>query len=91
MKKKIGIWIILIIIGILLLGMLFFAVDTYRIKNDKPPIFAVQYSVLKDGGTTIYIGLGYKIIDYNVIDSYPLHQAVHQKHRLGSWMSGSIQ
>ena len=68
MKKKIGVVIILIIIGILLLGMLFFAVDTYRIKNDKPPIFAVQYSVLKDGGTTIYIGLGYKIIDYNVID-----------------------
>lgn len=68
MKKKIGIVIILIIIGILLLGMLFFAVDSYRIKNDKPPIFAVQYSVLRDGGTTIYIGLGYKIIDYNVID-----------------------
>lgn len=68
MKKKIGIWIILIIIGILLLGMLFFAVDSYRIKNDKAPIFAVQYKVLKDGGTTMYIGLGYKIIDYNIID-----------------------
>lgn len=68
MKKKIGIWIILIIIGILLLGMLFFTVDHYRIKNNKPPIFAVQYSVLKDGGTTMYLGLGYKIIDYNVID-----------------------
>lgn len=68
MKKKIGIVIILTIIGILLLGMLFFAVDSYRIKNDKPPIFAVQYNVLKDGGTTMYIGLGYKIIDYNIID-----------------------
>lgn len=68
MKKKIGIWIILTIIGILLLGMLFFAVDSYRIKNDKPPIFAVQYQVVKDGGTTMYLGLGYKIIDYNIID-----------------------
>ncbi len=68
MKKKIGIVIILIIIGVLLLGMLFFAVDSYRIKNDKPPIFAVKYKVFKDGGTTMYIGLGYKIIDYNVID-----------------------
>ncbi len=68
MKKRIGIVIILIIIGILLLGMLFFAVDSYRIKNNKPPIFAVQYKVLKDGGTTMYIGLGYKIIDYNIID-----------------------
>lgn len=68
MKKKIGIVIILSIIGILLLGMLFFAVDSYRIKNNKPPIFAVQYNVLKDGGTTMYLGLGYKIIDYNIID-----------------------
>ena len=68
MKKKIGIVIILIIIGVLLLGMLFFAVDSYRIKNDKPPIFAVKYKAFKDGGTTMYIGLGYKIIDYNVID-----------------------
>lgn len=68
MKKKIGITIVLIIMGILLLGMLFFAVDSYRIKNNRPPIFAVQYNVFKDGGTTMYLGLGYKIIDYNIID-----------------------
>lgn len=68
MKKKLGIWITLILIGIVLLGMLFFTVDSYRIKQNRPPIFAIQAQVLKDGGTVIYYGLGYKIIDYHTIE-----------------------
>ncbi len=68
MKKKIGAWIIIILIGILLLGILFFTIDSYRIKHNKAPIFAVQYKIVNDGGTVIYLGLGYKIIDYKTIN-----------------------
>lgn len=68
-----------IVIGIIiLLGIIFFTVDYYRLKNNETPIFVVKGIVYRDGGTTEYLGLGYKIIDYNMTNGY-------DEIKFGSW------
>lgn len=58
MLKLITIWLIILVI------------DIVCIKEINRPFFMIRTSTLKDGGTKIYYGLGYKVIDYNVIDGY---------------------
>lgn len=52
---------------LLMLG-LFFSVDYSRAKNNKPPLFAINTEIYKDGGTKEYQGIGYKVLDYNELD-----------------------
>ena len=54
---------------ILLIGMGFitYNIDSKRISGEEKPIFVVPTSVAKDGGTTIYRGLGYKVIRWKMI------------------------
>ncbi|MFN7253403.1 MAG: hypothetical protein ACK4M9_21920 [Anaerobacillus sp.] len=35
---------------------------------DKSPIFSVRTAIYKDGGTQLFVGLGYKVINYNELD-----------------------
>ncbi|OCA84150.1 hypothetical protein A8F94_15620 [Bacillus sp. FJAT-27225] len=42
--------------------------DYFLAKADKPPEFSMLKDVYKDGGTKVYIGLGYKVIDYNQLN-----------------------
>ena len=42
-----------------------YSVDSRLVAHDKSPIFVIPSSVAKDGGTTIYSGLGYKVIGWN--------------------------
>jgi hypothetical protein len=42
--------------------------DYYLAKEDQPPNFCILIDVYKDGGTKLYTGLGYKVIDYNQLD-----------------------
>ena len=37
-------------------------------KEDHPPNFSLLTEVYKDGGTKVYTGIGYKVIDYNQLD-----------------------
>ena len=37
-------------------------------QSDKAPIFAVNTVTYKDGGTKVYMGLGYKVIRYHIIE-----------------------
>ncbi len=77
MKKRIK--ILLIILGvIILLGLIFFAVDYNRVQKQEKPIFCINYSTLRDGGTKEYIGLGYKVIDFNMLNGY-------NEMKIGSW------
>ena len=77
MKK--GIKIFLIILGvIIILGLIFFAVDYSRVQKQEKPIFCINYSTLRDGGTKTYIGLGYKVIDFNMLNGY-------NEMKIGSW------
>lgn len=66
MKK--GLKILLSIIGIIiLLGLIFYTVDYFRIIKNKTPIFCILENEVNDGGTKIYLGLGYKIIDFHKV------------------------
>ena len=72
-KMKKGIKILLIVIGIIIiLGLIFFAVDYSRVKKQEKPIFCIQHpaGVIMDGGTIEYFGLGYKVIDFNRLNGY---------------------
>ena len=69
MKKIVK--IIEVIIGIIiLLGIIFFAIDYNRAKNNEQPMFCVQIDEANDGGTKIYLGLGYKVIDFNTLSGF---------------------
>ena len=77
MKK--GIKIFLIVLGIIIiLGIIFFAVDYNRVQKQKRPIFSIKYAIANDGGTEEYLGLGYKIIDFNMLNGY-------DEIKIGSW------
>ena len=81
MKK--GIKILLIILGvIIILGLIFFTVDYNRVQKQEKPIFCINYSTLRDGGTKAYIGLGYKVIDFNMLNGY-------DEIKIGSWFMKS--
>jgi len=60
MKKK-YIKIAVIIIGF---WCLFICTDYILAKLDKTPFFCIPVNVYKDGGTTEYYGLGYKVKKY---------------------------
>ena len=68
---KRGLKILLIIIGlIIVMGLAFFAVDYFRVQKQEEPIFCIKTTTHRDGGTQEYLGLGYKIIDFNTLNGY---------------------
>ena len=79
MKK--GIEVLLIVLGvIIILGLVFFAIDYNRVQKQEKPIFCIQNpaGVIMDGGTVEYFGLGYKVIDFNMLNGY-------DEIKIGSW------
>lgn len=52
---------------IILIGFSAFCIDSSRVNNGNAPIFVVEGVAYRDGGSKEYIGLGYKVIKYNVI------------------------
>ncbi len=55
------------VILIITIGFVTYSIDSKRISREENPIFVVPTLVAKDGGTTIYIGLGYKVIRWSTI------------------------
>ena len=79
MKK--GIKVLLIILGvIIILGLIFFVVDCNRVQKEEKPLFCIQHpaGIIMDGGTVEYFGLGYKVIDFNMLNGY-------DEIKIGSW------
>jgi len=60
----------IILLTILILVLVFLLTDVIRIENSKEPIFCVSIGQYLDGGTKEYYGLGYKIIDYNILEGF---------------------
>lgn len=62
------------VIGIILifffLGLITFLFDNTRAAANKRPLFVLKLEDLKDGGTKVYYGIGYKIIAYNKLNGY---------------------
>lgn len=57
-----------IIFTIIIVIIAIITIDYVRVaKFEYTPLFAIRTNTYKDGGTTEYYGLGYKVIDYNQI------------------------
>ncbi|MBQ7295128.1 MAG: hypothetical protein IJW86_02920 [Clostridia bacterium] len=82
MKKKIAIVVCVIII---LLSVSMGITDYFRARGDERPGFAVKTATLKDGGTKIYYGLGYKVISYNQLPD-PVSGENRDDTVFGSWL-----
>ena len=63
-RKKIIIIVVIVII-LAILGIIFGSIDISRVKSGLNPIFCVNTETMRDGGTKVYLGLCYKIIDFN--------------------------
>ncbi|WP_238885286.1 hypothetical protein [Clostridium sp. YIM B02551] len=59
-KKKIALILVLLCI---------YATDFTLVYLNKRPIFAIKRRMIKDGGSTEYYGLGYKVIKWNIAES----------------------
>jgi hypothetical protein len=79
--------IILIILGVcIILWITCFLVDYVRAKNNKSPIFCILETTANDGGTNIYLGLGYKVIDFHRIMEYSAENTTYYDDvKIGSW------
>lgn len=53
-----------IISAILIIWIAFFITDFSLATANKSPVFAIPITMYKDGGSTEYYGLGYKVIKY---------------------------
>ena len=82
MFMKRGLKILFIIVGIVvILGIIFFAVDYNRVQKQEKPIFCIQNpaGVIRDGGTIEYFGLGYKVIDFHTLAGF-------DDIKIGTWL-----
>ena len=68
--KKIIKLVIAIIVALAIISGIMILVDCSSIKSEKEPIFAKMSATLNDGGTVIYTGFGYKIIDFHMLNGY---------------------
>lgn len=55
---------------VVLLGIIFLTIDYNRAKNNEKPIFCILKDEVNDGGTKIYLGLGYKVIDFHTSNGF---------------------
>lgn len=69
MLKKSLVFIISVAILLLICFILFGVVDIVRFRTGKEPVFIVKEEHLNDGGTTVYYGIGYQLIDWKKMDS----------------------
>ncbi len=87
MKKR----VIGVLILIILIGIIFFTIDNQRAINGESPMFCIQYSTQKDGGTKEYIGLGYKVIEYHKLNGYKKIQVGNIFLKYDSTLGGTME
>ena len=68
----------LILVILIILGIIFFIIDYSRVQNNETPLFCILKDEANDGGTKIYLGLGYKVIDFHTLAGY-------DDIKIGSW------
>lgn len=66
MSKRTVIGIISILMVIAIFGVTFFLVDFNLVLRNNEPILSINTNVYDNGTTKEYVGLGYKIIRYNI-------------------------
>lgn len=75
---------------------IFAIIDFNRVKNNELPIFCIKKGTFMDGGSTEYIGLGYKILDYHQMLPMWVHKEVganqeiyYDDVKIGSWFTSA--
>ena len=76
--KKVLKLLVAIILAVIVIGGVLFLIDCSEINSGRKPKFAVVVNYIDDGGTTEYMGIGYKIIDFNMLNGY-------DEIKIGSW------
>lgn len=66
-KPPKAICILAFIVGI---SILTFFTDSTLADHNRTPLFSIPYAHMDDGGSTCYVGLGYQIIKWKVLN-YP--------------------
>ena len=90
MKKRLKIFIGVIISLIVIWGIVFF-VDYVRCANLKMPIFVVAGETVDDGGSGIYYGLGYTVeIEKNLSAEYGIQLESVEMYMLNKFIAGAI-
>lgn len=87
-KMKKGLKITLVILAILIiLAILFFIIDDRRVQKQEKPLFCIEVSTYRDGGTKVYYGLGYKVICFHKTFVNQNTQTMHHYNeiKIGSW------
>ena len=69
MKRFLKCLFVLIFLAVCALGI-FFVIDYSRASEGKAPLFCIQEDAVNDGGTVIYKGAFYKVIDYHKTINY---------------------
>ena len=69
MKRFFKCLFVLIFLAVCALGI-FFVIDYSRASEGKAPLFCIQEDAVNDGGTIIYKGAFYKVIDYHKTINY---------------------
>lgn len=69
----------LILVILIILGIIFFIIDYSRVKNNETPLFCILKDEANDGGTKIYLGLGYKVIDFHTLAGF-------DDIKIGTWL-----
>lgn len=64
MKKKFFKLSIILII-LIIISQITYSIDKRRISETKDPLFAFRTNMMKDGGSSKYIGIGYIIFKWN--------------------------
>ena len=69
-----------IVLGIIvILGIVFFAIDYNRVQKQEKPIFCIKAGTYLDGGTVEYFSLGYKVIVFNTLAGF-------DDIKIGTWL-----
>lgn len=68
----------IILICIIIFFLVALITDICMLESERNPIFCIQMGAYLDGGTKVYLGFGYKIIDYNKIDGF-------NGYKIGTW------
>lgn len=66
MSKRTVVGILLVLIIFLIFGVTFFLVDFNLVVRNNDPKLSFRTNIYDEGNTREYIGLGYKIIRYNI-------------------------
>ena len=84
--KKVAKIVGIIFVVLVILGIVFYIVDKNRAREGQKPIFCIPIGAYLDGGTIEYIGLGYKVIDFNKMEKMVDNtMKYYTKIHIGSW------